>query len=281
MAEAQLIGRGARYFPFVSTEKPDATREKRKFDSELDHPLRILEELHYHCSHNPKYVQDIRNALRETGMIDENMRTVPLRLKDTFKATDFYNNEVVWLNQRVKNKREGVVGLGAYKVAKYHVFPSLMTGKITEASAFIDQKAYTGTAKIAEPEGRTLDLVSFGVSILRFACDANDFFHFANLRQYFPALRSLDSFLIEPAYLGGAQVQVRGLHDDLDNLTAQQKLEVTQFILTEIEAGIKRESIDFVGTKDFKPHSLKELFIDKTLKLRLEGETGLRSRAHV
>jgi type III restriction enzyme len=70
-------------------------------------------------------------------------------------------------------------------------------------------------------------------------------------------------------------VEVRGLPEELDNLTAQQKLHVAQFVLTQIEAGIRRESIDFVGTKDFKPHALKDLFIDKTLKLRLEGETGL------
>lgn len=275
MAEAQLIGRGARYFPFVSADKPDAAREKRKFDSALDSPLRVLEELHYHCSHNPKYIQDIRNALRETGMIDDNTRTASLRLKDAFKATDFYKSEKVWLNARVKNTREGVAGLGSYKVEKYFVFPALLTGRVTEASAFVDPRVKAVATKTAEPEGRTLDLVSFGTSILRFACDANDFFHFANLHQYFPALPSLATFLSDPAYLGGARVEVRGLPEELDNLTAQQKLHVAQFVLTQIEAGIRRESIDFVGTKDFKPHALKDLFIDKTLKLRLEGETGL------
>ncbi len=81
MAEAQLIGRGARYFPFIAPDQPDAVREKRKYDSAVDTPLRILEELHYHCSHNPKYIQDIRNALRETGMLDDTARTVRLRLK--------------------------------------------------------------------------------------------------------------------------------------------------------------------------------------------------------
>jgi type III restriction enzyme len=65
MAEAQLIGRGARYFPFIAPDQPDAARERRKYDNAMDSPLRILEELHYHCSHNPKYIQDIRNALRE------------------------------------------------------------------------------------------------------------------------------------------------------------------------------------------------------------------------
>jgi type III restriction enzyme len=116
MAEAQLIGRGARYFPFISPDQPDAAREKRKFDSAMDNPLRILEELHYHCSHNPKYIQDIRNALRETGMLNENARTVKLRLKDSFRQSFLYVLGHVWTNDRIRNPREGFAGLDAYKI---------------------------------------------------------------------------------------------------------------------------------------------------------------------
>ena len=46
VAEAQLIGRGARYFPFVADDNPDPYR--RKFDKNLTAELRVLEELHYH-----------------------------------------------------------------------------------------------------------------------------------------------------------------------------------------------------------------------------------------
>ncbi|MCY4461903.1 MAG: DEAD/DEAH box helicase family protein, partial [Albidovulum sp.] len=74
MAEAQLIGRGARYFPFAQPGilhygfvDADAATDMRKYDNDVAHPMRILEQFHYHCSHNPRYIQDIRNALRETG----------------------------------------------------------------------------------------------------------------------------------------------------------------------------------------------------------------------
>ena len=42
-SEAQLIGRGARYFPFVLPDQTD--RFRRKFDGDIDHELRVLEEL--------------------------------------------------------------------------------------------------------------------------------------------------------------------------------------------------------------------------------------------
>ena len=274
MAEAQLIGRGARYFPFMAPDQPDAAQEKRKYDSAVDTPLRILEELHYHCSHNPKYIHDIRNALRETGMLDDTARTVRLRLKDSFKQTDLYERHHVWVNDRVRNPRDGVDGLDAYKIEGPFTYPNLMTGRVTEASAFGGGQL-TLNPSSKEPVSRDFKLADFGRAILGFAMDANDFFHFVNLRTYFPQLSSASQFVTSETYLGGVIVSVRGLPDDLDNLTAQQKLDIAQYVLHQIESGVKRESVEYIGTKDFKPYRIKDRFIDKVLKLRIEGETGL------
>ena len=274
MAEAQLIGRGARYFPFIAPDQPDAAREKRKYDSAVDHPLRVLEGLHYHCSHNPKYIQDIRNALRETGMLDDTARTVRLRLKDSFKQTSLYVREYVWTNDRVKNPRDGVDGLDAYKIEGPFTYPNLMTGRVTEASAFGGGQL-TLKPSSKEPVSRDFKLAGFGKAILSYAMDANDFFHFAKLRDYFPQLTSASQFVTSDTYLGGVTASVRGLPDDLDNLTARQKLDIAQYVLHQIESGVKRESVEYVGTKDFKPYPIKDRFTDKVLKLRIEGETGL------
>ena len=274
MAEAQLIGRGARYFPFMAPDQPDAAQEKRKYDSALDNPLRILEELHYHCSHNPKYIQDIRNALRETGMLDETAPTVRLQLKDSFKQSSLYMSGHIWVNERIRNPRDDVAGLDAYKIEGSFTYPSLVTGRVTEASAFGGGKLTLKSPR-KEPVSRNFKLADFGRAILGFAMDANDFFHFANLKAYFPWLGSASQFVTSDTYLGGVTVSVRGLPDDLDNLTARQKLDIAQYVLHQIESGIKRESIEYVGTKEFKPHKVSECFTDKTLKLRTEGETGL------
>ena len=274
MAEAQLIGRGARYFPFVAPDQPDAAREKRKYDSAVDHPLRVLEGLHYHCSHNPKYIHDIRNALCQTGMLDETARTVRLRLKDSFRRTSLYKKEFVWTNDRVKNARDGVMGLDAYKVEGPFTYPDLMTGRVTEASAFGGGEL-TLQSSAREPVSRDFRLADFGKAILNFAMDGNDFFHFVNLRTYFPQLTSASRFITSDTYLGGVTVSVRGLPDDLDRLTARQKLKIAQYVLHRIESGVKRESVEYVGTRDFKPWPIKDRFTDKVLKLRIEGETGL------
>ncbi|MGB0848641.1 MAG: DEAD/DEAH box helicase family protein [Thiolinea sp.] len=274
MAEAQLIGRGARYFPFIAPDQPDAAREKRKYDSAIDKPLRILEELHYHCSHNPKYIQDIRNALRETGMLDDTARTVQLKLKDSFKRSFLYQFGHVWTNQRISNARAGFAGLDAYKIDYYFNYPiALETRRVTERSAFGSQSAAIPSGK--EPVSRDFSLAGFGPAILNFALDANDFFHFSNLTTYFPELTTAAQFLRSKTYLGGVTIAVRGLPEDLDALTARQKLAIAQYVLQQIENGVKSENIEYLGTKDFKPQKISECFTDTTLKLRVEGETGL------
>ncbi|MCE0761007.1 DEAD/DEAH box helicase family protein [Marinobacter sp. G11] len=275
MAEAQLIGRGARYFPFVAPDQPDAAREKRKYDNAVDNPLRILEELHYHCSHNPKYIQDIRNALRETGMLDDTTRRVHLRLKDSFKQSFLYKNGHVWANSRIRNQRKDVIGLGSYKIDPAFTYPDLMTGRVTEKSAFDDKASSTPSEKPKEPVSRDFALAGFGLPIIRFALDSNRFFHFDNLKAYFPNLSSTSEFITSQTYLGNTVVSVRGLADDLDTLGPAQKLSITQYVLHQIENGVKRESVEFVGTKRFEPQKISECFTDTTLKLRKEGETGL------
>ncbi|MEO1640841.1 MAG: DEAD/DEAH box helicase family protein [Pseudomonadota bacterium] len=274
MAEAQLIGRGARYYPFKAPDQTEAALEKRKYDSAIDAPLRILEELHYHCSHNPKYIQDIRNALRETGMLDETTRTVHLRLKESFKETDLYQRDYVWINSRVRNLRDDVAGLDAYKLEGTFSYPNLMTGRVTEASAFGGGQLSMQPSR-REPISRDFKLTDFGSAILSFAMDANNFFHFTNLKTYFPKIESASEFVTSSTYLAGVKVSVRGLPEDLSTLTARQKLDITQYVLKQIESGVKQESVEYVGTKYFKPYPIRDRFTDKVLKLREEGETGL------
>lgn len=57
VAEAQLIGRGARYFPFqLIAEQP---KYQRKFDGDLTNDLRICETLYYHCQNDRQYIVEL------------------------------------------------------------------------------------------------------------------------------------------------------------------------------------------------------------------------------
>jgi len=59
--EIQLIGRGVRYFPFVYNEHE---KNKRKFDNELQNPLRVLEEFYYHSDDDSHYLDELKRELK-------------------------------------------------------------------------------------------------------------------------------------------------------------------------------------------------------------------------
>jgi type III restriction enzyme len=99
MSEAQLIGRGARYFPFKINS--DDELFKRKFDFDLDNELRICETLFYHSAHNPKYVQELNSALHEIGIKAKDSIVQDLLLKEDFKETKLYKNGVIYLKSEL------------------------------------------------------------------------------------------------------------------------------------------------------------------------------------
>ena len=90
ISEAQLVGRGARYFPFALEEGQDPYT--RKFDYDVSNDLKILEELYYHTKEDSRYISELKQALVDTGIYEDevNLETKELMLKHDFKKTDFY-----------------------------------------------------------------------------------------------------------------------------------------------------------------------------------------------
>ncbi|GAA9869859.1 DEAD/DEAH box helicase family protein [Helicobacter pylori] len=99
--DAQLIGRGARYYPFSYNDfKPNRIEfYQRKF--ELSNPLSALERLDYHAVYNSEFIAQLKKDLKEIelGFIDENKekQTIPLTPTKRFKC--YYAS-----NKRDKNK---------------------------------------------------------------------------------------------------------------------------------------------------------------------------------
>ncbi|KKR74720.1 MAG: Type III site-specific deoxyribonuclease, partial [Parcubacteria group bacterium GW2011_GWB2_40_8] len=81
--EAQLIGRGARYYPFTLGEFTDAYR--RKFDTDTQNELRILEQLYYHSVTNPRYIQELESVLVREGIMPSRTVQKEIKIKSDFK----------------------------------------------------------------------------------------------------------------------------------------------------------------------------------------------------
>ncbi len=88
--DAQLIGRGARYYPFSYNDFKPGRIEfyQRKFD--LFNPLSALERLDYHAIYDSEFIAKLKEELRELGLglteKEEEKTTIPLTPTKCFKC---------------------------------------------------------------------------------------------------------------------------------------------------------------------------------------------------
>ena len=267
ISEAQLIGRGARYFPFVLPDRTDQFR--RKFDEDLDHELRVLEELHYHSIHDSRYISEIRTALIDEGMMDERLETRALKLKAKFKDTDLYKHGVVWLNKQVPKDYQHVqsfADLTNLSVRQKNYEHTIYTGTggvttVMENSETQVQQRHTNS--------RDIKMVDIEQNVVRSAIARNPFFSFASLRQYFPHLTSVREFITSENYLGGLAITFKGNLTDLEE-NRPAKLAACEGLLSQIESEIRKEITAYEGTKHFYEKQVRAVFTDKTLKFGVD-----------
>lgn len=259
ISEAQLIGRGARYFPFVLPEQPD--RFRRKFDEDLDHELRVLEELHYHSMHNPRYISEITNALRDEGMLDDDRIPREIKLKEDFKETDFYKKGVVWLNTRVKKNYQHIHSFDDLGVKKKDYQHQVATGAGGTLTAFNNDS----TPIVSDENPQNLHVRDIDRNIVKSAIACNPFFAFSSLRRYFPQLTSMNEFITSKDYLGGLTINLQGNIGEL-GINRREKLSACRGLLTQIESEIKDNITEYEGTKDFHEEYVSAIFTDKRLE---------------
>ncbi|WP_080248998.1 DEAD/DEAH box helicase family protein [Helicobacter pylori] len=88
--DAQLIGRGARYYPFSYNDFKPSRIEfyQRKFD--LFNPLSALERLDYHAIYDSEFIAKLKEELRELGLgfieKEKKKTTIPLTPTKRFKC---------------------------------------------------------------------------------------------------------------------------------------------------------------------------------------------------
>ncbi len=264
ISEAQLIGRGARYFPFPESDQPD--RFRRKYDDDLDHDLRVLEELHYHSINESQYVTDLRTALVNEGLIDDKEReSREIKLKDSFKETDFYKKGVVWLNRRVKKSYRHIQSFEELGVKKKDYQHQVATGQGGVTAALNNEN----TPVVYDENPLSLPVNDIEQNIVKSAIARNPFFTFASIKRYFPQLTSINEFITSENYLGGLTINLQGNIGEL-GINRYEKLAACCGLLNEIEDDIKENITEYEGTKQFHDEFVHAIFTDKCLEFSPE-----------
>ncbi|MGN8519487.1 DEAD/DEAH box helicase family protein [Helicobacter pylori] len=101
--DAQLIGRGARYYPFSYNDLKPSQIEfyQRKFD--LFNPLSALERLDYHAIYDSEFIAQLNNELQDLGLGFVNEKqTIPLTPTKNLKC--YYASNTKDKNKNLFNK---------------------------------------------------------------------------------------------------------------------------------------------------------------------------------
>lgn len=270
ISEAQLIGRGARYCPFQIDDEQE--KYKRKYDTDIDNPLRICEELYYHCQNDSRYIGELNNALREIGVDIENQTVRTYVLKDTFKADSLYREGLVFTNDRVEKSRNDVDGL--LPSVREHIYAvKLSTGSSGEDTIFGAGNALTEKA-VATYTYRTdiQTIADMNYAIVHKALCKYSVFKFNTLKSYFPNLKSTREFITSPNYLGAIKIEITSKYE---TPTPSLLFSACVNVLGKVAESVSDIEITYVGTTEFKPTRISEMFKDKKCNYTIVHDGGL------
>ena len=266
ITEAQLIGRGARYCPFLVNEEQE--KFKRKYDSDLDNKYRILETMFFHSIDDSKYISELKKALIEIGLQEKDMIERKYILKDEFKNTDFYNHGYVFSNSRIEKTRESIYEIE--EDLKYKVFYPKIKNKNAKIENLIDNK----NEKISDNiEIKKIKLSEIDYNILSGSAIYFNELKFNVLKEKYPNLKTLKEFLTTENYLGNVAIEFK--YTKGSEITGKDIYrELKQEVFPAICKHINEIKIEYEGREEFKPYEIKNVIKDKTIYLSSVNNEG-------
>lgn len=191
-SEAQLIGRGARYNPFVYD---DATSFTRRFDHSTPE-LQILESLHYHTINDKKYIDNLTKSFEAMQLQvedDKDFDILTTTVKKSFKKSDVYQYGKLYYNDVEDVPESEYNGLAKYGVPVAELPTVNIETATLEATAFDTQNV----AGMNETR-----LVKIDDALVKKAMARNPFFRFNTMKKYMPTLNSISEFMYDAQWLG-------------------------------------------------------------------------------
>ena len=268
MSEAQLIGRGARYYPFKISE--DDLLYQRKYDNDLENENRYLETLFYHCKNDSKYISEIHQALVQTGAIDDKKQHITYILKDSFKEDDFYKYGKIFMNDKIEISRNSINSLdSSIRNKEYQIKTD--TG-LLDVDLIMEDNVNIKVTELKEFKISVSDIAKINYSIIRRAINKYKALNFNNLKKLYPNLKSTKEFITNSNYMNDIKIVIYSQYDipSLDILyKAVLKIagKISDYVL-----GIEKS---YKGTYTFNSKNISKVFTNKTIEITNIKEEGL------
>ncbi|MBW7822400.1 DEAD/DEAH box helicase family protein [Streptococcus thermophilus] len=252
MVEAQLIGRGARYYPF---ELDGVKSYQRRFDNDTSNKQLFLETLHYHTMNEPQYLKQLVGSLKQmdlpTGQ-DKKNPPIEIKVKPAFKKTETYKTGKIYYNEAEDVADDWFDAIQKYGIThKTDIQRSLNYGT----------REVSYQATVALTETKQIHVDRFDDRYIKKAIHRLEFYQFDNLKKYLPLLESMKEFIYGENWLNASKLKlfltVPKEYKSTD-ITADEILKVTIDLLKEYEVKFKSGYVKKRGTNRFVGYPISE-----------------------
>lgn len=264
VSEKQLIGRGVRYFPFSFEDKQP---NKRKFDNDMQHELRILEELFYYThDEQSRYITELKNELRKDGYLpkkDDDKVLATFKLKSEFADNKDFRELLIWANKKIPNPNAKSNNADSLKVNPQTLSFQIHGNQLLQEMQFTadendetarqigTQNNFTQTIKMSEMERHI-----FNKALHIKGKNSQSLFHFDRLQS---KLNIQNRNELQNNLLKDWQIEFLGLEQD-KQIHPDDKLAGCLKILEMVEKHLNESDMPFIGTKEFTPKKLWKIF---------------------
>lgn len=269
--EAQLIGRGARYCPFIYGD--EELEYKRKFDSDLNNKYRLLETMFFHSWNDSSYIWELRQALIASGLEPETRIKIDYKVKESFKQTQLYKNGYIFSNKRglKKTNNDQIENRLKNKIYKY---------TIKSIDGYINNLFDTN---IAKNNTRVLTKYFLIKDIdYHIVLGASEFFNELNfwfLKTKFPKLKTLKEFLTSENFVANIKIEFNYFKNQ--TIKGKDLFESLKIVFADIANYIGSIKPYYIGTKRFYAYPIKNVIKDKSIYLNLIHENGGRGTSQI
>ena len=256
ISEAQLIGRGARYFPFLLNGQRSYTR---RFSDDSEDSM-ILETLHYHTINEPQYLKNLVAALDEMNLptgVDKRNPLIDVKIKKDFRRTNVWQKGKVYYNGTVEVSDDYFDSLEKYGV------DNKSDVVIPHISAL---KEVTYREREVQPDSSRVHNVplSFDRRHLYKVMNRVTFYHFCNMKRYIPQLKSRDEFLGEKWLNIFSRTIYASIPQSMkaSSITSREKLTILERYFLEVSKQIKLGYSKQRGTATFVGYPIREYIVN-------------------
>ncbi|HCJ4457903.1 TPA: DEAD/DEAH box helicase family protein [Listeria innocua] len=199
MAEAQLIGRGARYYPF---EIEGQKSYQRRFDNDSSNKQLFLETLHYHTMNEPQYLKQLVGSLKQMDLPtgeDKKNPPIEIKVKPSFKKTEAYKKGKIYYNEVVEVEDEWFDSIDKYGINHQ----TDISRNLNYGSREVSYQANAGVN-----ETKTISIGKFDARYIKKAIQCLEFYRFDNLKKYIPLLPSMKEFIYGKNWLNAKELNL-------------------------------------------------------------------------